>query len=69
MQGMAKIMHRVAVLELTVSRSKKNSGTPTSAAAPKQMICRPVSPNSTFRLIFARSLWTIALANESPPEG
>lgn len=52
---MTTIMQTVAVLELTEFRSKKKSGTPMSAAAPKQTSYRLVSPNSTLLFTFVRS--------------
>jgi len=54
--SIASTIQTVAALALTAVRSKKNSGTPIATAAPKQTICRPVNPNSTLALIFARSL-------------
>ncbi len=50
---MTTIMQTVAVLELTVFRSKKKSGTPMSVAALKQTSCRFVSPNIRERRPFA----------------
>ena len=62
---MTTIMQTVAVLELTELRSKKKSGTPMSAAAPKQPSCRLVSPNITFDFTFVRSFGTVTYANLS----
>lgn len=62
---MTTIMQTVAVLEFTVFRSKKKSGTPMSAAAPKQTSCRLVSPNITFDFTFVRSFGTVTYANLS----
>ena len=59
------IMQTVAVLELPVPRSKKKSGTPMSAAAPKQTSCRLVSPNITFDFTFVRSFGTVTYAKLS----
>ena len=46
----------MAALEATRFLSKKKSGTPTSTAAPKQMSCRRVRPNSTLDFTLVRSL-------------
>ena len=54
--SMIKVMQRVAALEATLFLSKKKSGTPTSTAAPKQMSCRRVRPNSTLDFTLVRSL-------------
>ena len=62
---MTTIMQTVAVLELTVFRSKKKSGTPISTAAPKQMSCRLVRPNMTLDFTFVRSFGTVTYANLS----
>lgn len=63
--SMTTIMQTVAVLEPADSRSKKKSGTPISTAAPKQMSCRLVSPNSTLDFTFVRSFGTVTYANLS----
>lgn len=62
---MTTIMQTVAVLELTELRSKKKSGTPMSAAAPKHTSCRLVSPNNTFDFTFVRSFGTVTYAKLS----
>ena len=59
------IMQRVAALELIALLSKKKSGTPMSAAAPKQMSCRLVKPNMTLDFTFVRSLGIVTYANRS----
>ena len=45
---MTSIMHMAAMLFPAGSRSKKNSGTPTSAPPVKQISCRLVRLNMTF---------------------
>lgn len=62
---MTTIMQTVAVLEFTEPRSKKKSGTPMSAAAPKQTSCRLVNPNITFDFTFVRSFGTVTYAKLS----
>lgn len=62
---MTTIMQRVAALELMALLSKKKSGTPMSAAAPKQMSCRLVRPNMTLDFTFVRSLGIVTYANLS----
>ena len=61
------IMQTVAVLELTVPRSKKKSGTPMSAAAPKHISCRLVRPNITFDFTLVRSFGMVTYAIIWPP--
>ena len=63
--SMTTIMQTVAVLELTVLRSRKKSGTPMSAAVPKHTSCRLVSPNSTLLFTFVRSFGTVTYAKLS----
>ena len=48
-------MHSAAVVVPKLAFAKKKSGTPTSAAAPKQITCRLVSPNRTLLCIRLRS--------------
>lgn len=48
-------MQNAAALLLAVRLSKKKSGTPMSAAAPKHISCRLVSPNSTLDFTFVKS--------------
>ena len=48
------IMPRVATVLPPESRRTKNSGTPISAAVPKQTSCRYVRLNATFDLTFVR---------------
>ena len=43
-------------------KHKKKSGTPTSTAAPKQISCRRVRPNSTLDLTLVRSLGIVTYA-------
>ena len=52
------IISSVAVLEPNGCRSIKNSGIPTRAPLPKQMICRLVRLKKTLLLTFDRSLGT-----------
>lgn len=59
------IMQRVAALELTAVLSKKKSGTPMSAAAPKHINCRLVSPNRTLDFTFVKSFGIVTYANLS----
>lgn len=59
---MTTIMQTVALLELTVLRSRKKSGTPMSAAVPKHTSCRLVSPNSTLLFTFVRSFGIVTYA-------
>lgn len=54
--SMTIIMQNAAALLLAVRLSKKKSGTPMSAAAPKHISCRLVSPNSTLDFTFVKSL-------------
>lgn len=63
--SMATTIQAVAVLEPAISRSRKKSGTPMSAAAPKHTSCRLVSPNITFDFTFVRSFGTVTYANRS----
>lgn len=49
---------KVAALWGMLPFSTKKSGTPTIAAAPKQMICRLVRFSATLVFIFVRSLGT-----------
>ena len=53
--SITRIMQRAATLEATRFLSKKKSGTPTSTAAPKQMSCRRVRPNSTLDFTLVKS--------------
>ena len=53
---MTTIMLMVAALLLPVLRIRKNSGTPTRAAPPKQRSCRLVRLNATLDLTAFRSL-------------
>ena len=55
---------RTALL-LAVRLSKKKSGTPMSAAAPKHISCRLVSPNSTLDFTFVKSFGMVTYANLS----
>ena len=55
---MTSTMIRVANVWGTLSLSKKKSGTPTKAAAPKHTSCRFVRLNMTFVFIRVRSLGT-----------
>ena len=48
-------MQNAAALLLAVRLSKKKSDTPMSAAAPKHISCRLVSPNSTLDFTFVKS--------------
>ena len=63
--SMTSIMHMAATLLPAGPRSKKKSGTPMSAAAPKQTSCRLVSPNITFDFTFVRSFGTVTYAKLS----
>ena len=62
---MTIIMQNVAALLLAVRLSKKKSGTPMSAAAPKHISCRLVSPNSTLDFTFVKSFGMVTYANLS----
>ena len=53
--SITRIMHSAAVVVPRLAFAKKKSGTPTSAAAPKQITCRLVSPNKTLLCIRLRS--------------
>ena len=53
---MTSIIHMAAMLFPAGSRSKKNSGTPTSAPAVKQTNCLRVRLNMTFVLTLVKSL-------------
>lgn len=55
---MTSTMIKVAMVWGTLSLSKKKSGTPTRAAAPKHTSCRFVRLNMTFVFILVRSLGT-----------
>ena len=62
------IMPRVAAELPPESRSKKKSGTPISAAVPKQMSCRFVRLKATFDFTLVKSRGTeIYAANKAPP--
>ena len=63
--SMTTIMQTVAVLELTAVLSKKKSGTPMSAAAPKHINCRLVRPNMTLDFTFVKSFGIVTYANLS----
>ena len=52
------IIHMAAMLFPVGFLSKKNSGTPISAPAVKQISCRLVRLNMTFVLTFVKSLGT-----------
>ena len=60
---MTIIMQNAAALLLAVRLSKKKSGTPMSAAAPKHISCRLVSPNSTLDFTFVKSFGMVTYAN------
>ena len=61
-------MPRVAAELPPESRSKKKSGTPISAAVPKQMSCRFVRLKATFDFTLVKSRGTeIYAANKAPP--
>ena len=53
--SITRIMQSAAVVVPRLAFAKKKSGTPTSAAAPKQITCRLVSPNRTLLCIRLRS--------------
>lgn len=55
---MTSIIHMAAMLFPAGSRSKKNSGTPTSAPAVKQTNCLRVRLNMTLVLTLVKSLGT-----------
>lgn len=62
------IMHNAARLTLPEDLSKKKSGTPMSAAAPKQMSCRFVKLKNTLDFTLVRSRGTgIYAAKQTPP--
>ena len=62
------IMPRVAAVLPPLSRSKKKSGTPISAAEPKQISCRFVRLNAILDLTFVKSRGTeIYAAKKAPP--
>ena len=65
--SMTKIMQRVAAVVLITLLSRKKSGTPMSAAAPKHISCRLVRPNMTLLLTFVRSLGMVTYAIIRPP--
>lgn len=54
---MTSIIHMAAILFPAGSRSKKNSGTPTSAPAVKQTSCLRVRLNMTLVLTLVLNLW------------
>ena len=53
--SITRIMHSAAVVVPRLAFAKKKSGTPTSAAAPKQITYRLVSPNRTLLCTLLRS--------------
>ena len=53
--SITRIMHSAAVVVPRLAFVKKKSGTPASAADPKQITCRLVSPNRTLLSIRLRS--------------
>ena len=61
---MTKIMHSTAGVAPMLSFAKKKSGTPKSAAEPKQITCRFVSPNNILLFTFVRSFGTVTYAIE-----
>ena len=63
--SMTIIMQNAAALLLAVRLSKKKSGTPMSAAAPKHISCRLVSPNNTLDFTFVKSFGMVTYANLS----
>jgi len=63
--SMTIIMQNAAALLLAVRLSKKKSGTPMSAADPKHISCRLVSPNSTLDFTFVKSFGMVTYANLS----
>ena len=60
-------MQRVAAVVLITLLSKKKSGTPMSAAEPKHINCRLVSPNMTLLLTLVKSLGMVTYAIIRPP--
>ena len=58
MGSMTAIMPRVAPELPAVSRRTKNSGTPTTAAAPKQTSCRAVKLKATLDFTLLKSRGT-----------
>ena len=62
---MARTMMKTATVWGTLSLSKKNSGTPTRAAAPKHTSCRFVRLNMTLVFTRVRSLGTGTYAIEN----
>lgn len=56
---MITIIPMTAVLTFTTVLSKKNDGTPMSAAIPKQISCLFVRLNITLLFTFVRSLGTL----------
>ena len=56
---MITIIPMTAVLTFTTVLSKKNDGTPMSAASPKQISCLFVRLNITLLFTFVRSLGTL----------
>ena len=55
---MTRIMHSAAEVVPMLPLLKKKSGTPMSAASPKQISCRFVKLKSTLDLIFVKSFGT-----------
>ena len=53
--SMTKIMQSAAVVVPSASLVRKKSGTPITAAAPKHITCRLVSPNKTLLCTRLRS--------------
>lgn len=65
---MTTIIQNVAVLDPAVLWSKKKSGTPISAAEPKQISCRFVRLNAILDLTLVKSRGTeIYAAKKAPP--